>query len=505
MTSYEFAASPCGVCHPGGGPLEYDRAGNRYDEYARDPAHGITAGGDNRFDGDYYKAKWAESGVAEADCLLCHLPGYDRKGRDAQMLAQNLQWTATVGAGFGTVEGTVKAGETPRLTYRRAAFNDDGTVKLTLAREPETDVCLGCHGETDWKKKGASYQPRTDVHIRAGLRCVDCHPAGTSAPDPRINGWEEHQFAKGDDPNGLVRDDLDNTMLSCRDCHEQRRLGAPRPEHAGMPETHLARMACQTCHIPTRYVKAAQVQDSSVFNTGPFIDPGKRIWSFYGPDLLPWNYYGELARFTTAHQPRFEFAPLLGWYKDQLFPLNKVYTIWPAIEEEGHPGLDMPFMRDYAGMWMAHRADPTQFPQLAEVRDDNHDGFPEVNRPAEIEAVIAATTAMLEAKGIPLAGKRVVFVDGARLYRAGGAVQEIPHEPYEFTPYAATSKYSHDVAPARAALGAGGCTDCHARGSAFFYRETLVDPFDETGQAVTTPQYAALGYTAEWVEQYVLD
>lgn len=501
MTSFDFSTSPCAVCHPGGGPLEYDRNGNRYDEYASDPANGITSGGDNGLDGDYYKATWAESGVAEADCLICHLPTYDKKARDGQILGQNLQWAATVGASLGTVTGSVKAGDTPTLTYDVAAFNPDGTVPLALSVQPTTAACLTCHGETDWKKKGASFSSRTDVHMRAGMRCVDCHRAGSGAQDPRINGWEMHQIGKGDDPGTLVRDDLDNTMLSCRECHEQRELGAPAPHHEALPTDHLTKIACQTCHIPTRHVKAAHIQDSSVWNTGPFIPTGKRIWSFYGDDLKPWNFYGEKARFTYANQPRFDYRPLLGWYGGQIFPLNKVYTIWVGIEEDGRPGLDMPTMKDFGGMWRAHLADPNAYPQLSEIADDNADGYLDINRPEEVGAIIAATTAMLSDKGVPLEGKRVVFVKGAKLYRSGSQSEDIPAEPYEFTPYGATFKYSHDVAPAKAALGAGGCSDCHSPKSDFLYRETLVDPFDEAARPAMVPQYEALGMTRSRARQ----
>jgi hypothetical protein len=74
MTSFDFVTATCGNCHPGGGPLEYDRDGNRYDAWMRDPASGLGSGGENNLDGDYYKARWSETGVIEADCLLCHMP-----------------------------------------------------------------------------------------------------------------------------------------------------------------------------------------------------------------------------------------------------------------------------------------------------------------------------------------------------------------------------------------------------------------------------------------------
>ncbi len=71
----------CMGCHPGGGWMELDRNGNRYDE--TDPST-VTA-----FDGDYYNRgtdennepaestvvaqwDWQKSGVVENDCMICH-------------------------------------------------------------------------------------------------------------------------------------------------------------------------------------------------------------------------------------------------------------------------------------------------------------------------------------------------------------------------------------------------------------------------------------------------
>lgn len=107
MTSFEFVTASCGACHPGGGPLEFDRDGQRYDLREADPASGFTPGGDNRLDGDYYKARWSESGVIEADCLLCHLPEYDWGRREGQIKRLNFHWAATAAAGFGDVTGSV--------------------------------------------------------------------------------------------------------------------------------------------------------------------------------------------------------------------------------------------------------------------------------------------------------------------------------------------------------------------------------------------------------------
>ena len=102
----------------------------------------------------------------------------------------------------------------------------------------------------------------------------------------------------------FVRNDLDNTMRQCADCHITGHLNAPIAKHAGLPPIHLEKSSCQACHIPYRMVKSAQVQVSDVFNTGPLISPPpKHIWTFYDPFMKYWNHYGELEMFTTKDQP----------------------------------------------------------------------------------------------------------------------------------------------------------------------------------------------------------
>jgi len=185
LTSFGFVTDSCGGCHPGGGPLEYDRKGNRYDLFASDLHNGIVSGGDNKFDGDYYKARWAETGVVEADCLICHAPGYAMEERNKQLSLLNFKWAATAGAGLGEIAGSVKAGEKPVVKYRTSQFDAEGHLNIPIIKEVPSDNCLFCHRETDWKKKGTSYDPRFDVHLRAGMKCVDCHPAGSKAVDSK--------------------------------------------------------------------------------------------------------------------------------------------------------------------------------------------------------------------------------------------------------------------------------------------------------------------------------
>jgi len=497
MTSFTFITQGCGQCHPGGGPLEHDREGKRYDAWMADPASGFSPGGENNFDGDYYRARWSESGVLEADCLLCHLPSYDFNERNKQLSALNFRWAPTAAAGLAKVEGAVADSKPVTVAYEKSKFNAEGRVSLPMVVSPRNETCLQCHAQPGWKKRGEDFRARTDVHLRAGMRCVDCHPAGSRADDPRIRGREVHQVAKGDDPGGKVRDDLDNTMRDCASCHATRKFGAPLAHHAGLPPLHLQRISCQTCHVPEKIVMPIQVQASDVFNPDALIKPGgKQLWTFYGIDGIYRNHYGVLNMMGYDDKPSENFRPVLARYKGKIYPVNRVHSSWPALETKGQPGLMQPRPADIYQMWKAHRDNPLRYPELDTITDDNGDKIIEVNRPEEIEALIAAVTHHLTAIGYPLAGKRVVWVMNNRVYSSGNEYRELPMEPWEASPYGNVHKYNHDVQPARAALGANGCGDCHRAGAPFFEASVLARPFDETGEAVWIPNRELLGISS---------
>jgi len=494
MTSFDFVTATCGNCHPGGGPLEYDRDGKRYDKVMNDTSYHYSAGGENNLDGDYYKARWNETGVLEADCMLCHLPEYDYKERNSQIGKLNFKWAATSGSGLAKVDGSIKDTIPVRVTYDLSKFDKDGKVSLHLVREPRNETCLNCHAKPDWKKRGTTYSARWDVHIAAGLRCVDCHPAGSSAVDERVKGKEVHQFGKGDDPSGNVRNDLDNTARDCKDCHLNGYLNAPIAKHTWLPPLHLDKLACQTCHIKERPVKSALVQVSDVFNPGPKIDPpAKHIWTFYDQNMNYWNHYGELNMFTAKDKPTDPSRPVLARYKGKIYPVNPVHSAWPGILTEGKKGLNQPTMKDIYTMWVQHNSDSTKYPLLSKIKDDNGDGIPEVNKPEEIDAFIQSVTLYLKNTNYDLTGKKVVWVNNDRVYLNGREYFILPKEEYESSPYASVYKYSHDVMPAKAALGENGCTDCHSFSSPVFFGEVVKYPFGEDGKPIMEKQYARLG------------
>jgi hypothetical protein len=158
-------------------------------------------------------------------------------------------------------------------------------------------------------------------------------------------------------------------------------------------------------------------------------------------------------------------------------------------------------MKDFFQMWTRHRADPEKvYPELARITDDNGDGHTEVNRPEEIEALLAATKAHLEATGFPLTNRRLVWVSDSRAYYSATDWRDLPREEWEASPYSSVYKFSHDVAPARAALGAGGCTDCHRSDSPFFQGAVLEAPFvGDQARPLWNPNHRILGVSAFWV------
>jgi len=491
LTSFSFITAGCGNCHPGGGSAEYDRKGNRYDQFMQ--KQGYTSGGENNFDGDYYQARWRESGVLEGDCMLCHQPAYNYSERKKQLANFNFRWAPTAAAGWASVTGAVKENQLVKVSYNTSLFDTDGKISPHIVREPRNQACLECHAQPGWKKRGANFSVRTDVHLRAGLKCVDCHPAGSKALDNRINEREMHEIAKGDDPGGQVRNDLDNTMLDCDYCHTNGHLGAPVAQHAWLPPLHLDNIACQTCHIPQRTVKPAQFQAGDVFNPGTKIpSKGKHLWTFYGPDMQYYNHYGNIGMMGYDDKPTDPFSPVLARYKEKIYPVNRVHSAWPAIEIEGQAGLMQPKMSDIYKMWTTHFKDPAKYPELATIKDDNDDGVIEVNRAREIDALIAAVKSLLTEIEYPMDGKRVVWAMDDRIYRSGTDFYTIPKEKWEASPYANVHIYNHDVYPARTALGVNGCTDCHSTDSRFV-ANVVQYPFDAQGKPVTMPQYKILG------------
>lgn len=460
MTVYDFVGSssagnnmpPCGACHPGGGGLQYDRDGNRYDSYLlENPELRDT------FDGDYYRSNWDKSGVVEADCLLCHLEGYSFDDRISQLEQGNFQWAVVAGSRLGTVHGAVTSDEVPKVVYERRLFNEDGTITLDLSWPPPDQNCMYCHGTSDVRKRGFSWDDifNSDIHNSQGISCTACHPAGL-----------EHQFAKGFEPAFTLAPEMDNTILDCHECHSQGYLGAPVPEHVSVRPSHLEQISCEGCHIPSLNRAAASGLD---FTSGE---------ANLIPRPVDATEIGAIGEWKPAYDQ---------WFDERLHPVNPVMIVWWGNREED--GLIYPlFVREQEAGWKLFRD---------QVEDDNGDGAPEVNRDDEI-------IAGLKAFGLSLQGNlrfrtvQPVFIKGESSYEldSEGNILVMPLEgtPLERASFVSFS-IDHNTAPTRMALGAKGCSDCHAAEAPFFTGERVTDLYGADGQAVTIPNGELFGST----------
>jgi len=418
--------------------MEVDRDGNRYDQYlAENPELR------EEYDGDYYQSDWDKSGVLEADCLLCHSPTYDWNARVGQLAARNYRWAATVGAGLATIEGETGDGETPTLTYNTRLFNSDGTVSLDIRYEPVDDNCLDCHASPDLKKRGFSwFDPvNPDVHNLQGIRCVDCHQAGL-----------DHQIAKGDTTLETVRDDLDNTMRSCRECHNSGYMGATVPRHLNVPPSHLDGLACETCHVPYKNRTPGMIFDST---------HGLPNWDILGEG----SGAGVNKRWLPAYERR-------GDIGEKIVPVNPMFDVWWANRDEEGRAWPL-FGREIRAAW--ERVEP-------EVKDDNGDWYAEVNTEREIDLMLRTLEETLQ--GGRFDQVHPVYIKGEQAWEHDESGELISREEPELCAAEAFS-ISHNVASTPETLGATGCSDCHSTESTFFARPVITDPFNEEGEPVT--------------------
>jgi len=442
MTSYQYSQT-CGYCHTGGGPMERDRDGQRYD--LRQAEHPELA---DSLDGDYHKAAWHNSGVAEADCLMCHLTGYDGQARNGQLSKANFRWAATAGAGLAVVDCSVKEGQAPRLEYDTSRFSGDATVAMRITRSGDAN-CLLCHGEAELKKRGHVWQDsrQADVHTEAGMRCIACHRAG---PD--------HQIRKGRSSDVRLDDELDDPSFSCEGCHLATN-SVNKPAHKALPESHLSTIACVTCHVTEHNVAAVGVVDTTT---------GKAMGL---PTVKGAKKYGETGA----------WIPAFFRLKDgKMYSGNALLPVWWGNQAGGV-------------IYPLHLAETARAYERVKdvIRDDDGDGRPEANTETEIRAMLTSVRQVL--KGGRFRNVAPVYVKGNRVWELGGGRLVARSHPQARPLY---WTFSHNVSRTENALGAKGCSDCHGVGSTFFDSPVIVDPFDRESRQVTVPMWQYCGISA---------
>jgi len=181
---------------------------------------------------------------AAIDCLICHSSDYDFRQRK---VTKN------------------EAGE--------VVITQDRSTKAALAvGKPAVKNCMVCHesaGGGVLVKRGFAFTAEYDVHAAKKMVCVDCHKA------------KDHKIPTGFDPNNWAHDGV---RVSCLDCH-----GAS-PHKDPDYNSHTAKIACETCHIPR--TGGAFAKDFTKWEMGAD--------KFYEP--------------TTLHKEVNQNVPVYAWY-----------------------------------------------------------------------------------------------------------------------------------------------------------------------------------------------
>lgn len=301
--------------HVGGGPAVTSRGGEPLLSLAPD-ANSLDASVIDPATGEQVAWDWQESGVAEMDCFLCHLPEANNEARIATMQAGAFKWASTA-----TLSGSEVVEMTPdgRFQYNRDAFDEDGLLLdgFVNVQDPTSANCGNCHGVVhtdlntpltleslqigDWSTltTGQVMSPQRllnsglnladketlsrswDIHMERVVDCVDCHYALNNPVyyqetdkdqldhllfDPRRLDFGEylyrplHEFAKGSSAQGTLAPQYDNSLRRCDDCH------SIEVTHNWLPykDRHMDAVSCESCHIGEIYAPAQQVIDWTV-------------------------------------------------------------------------------------------------------------------------------------------------------------------------------------------------------------------------------------------------
>ncbi len=264
-------------------------------EYVKRFGHHIPGGGYGEptravIDASDKWLRWSVSGPLEIDCMFCHSADqrHDPAAPAAQIEKENFRWSATAALGLAAVRGEAsKAPDDwdpwmppnpdrpeesgPTLIYDATRFDPDDRVFFNITRRVPNQRCYFCHtvrpvGEgapEDWQRD-------TDVHLAAGLLCVDCHRHGLG-----------HHMTRGYEGEANPTTQPAKASLTCRGCHLGEgdaatiaaalggRLAAPHPQHRGFPPLHFEKLTCTACHAgPWPQPTTERVQTSLAHQLG---------------------------------------------------------------------------------------------------------------------------------------------------------------------------------------------------------------------------------------------
>jgi len=435
---------------------------------------------DEEFDGESPVSERTKiSGKYEINCLACHHADRKQNQSDAALQAakQNYRWAATVASGLATVKGTASElddfydsefdGQKIITSYDKSRFDSENKVFLDIVRKPPSNRCYFCHSTQDLQTPGTDeWVHNEDIHMTSGMSCSDCHRNGV-----------DHMISRGDiEPSKTPHGSADYlkayepkkvTSYSCQGCHMGDpnaddpaarmggHLGAPIPEHKGMPPVHFEKLSCTACHsgrLPTG--NTARVRTARIHKLG---------------------LHGKLA----SMQPQLPHVVTPVFARMANGKIGPHNMIWPSFWGTRTSGVVKPLaprlVREIApdelGMEIAEPERVNDWIELTEKQIGNV-----LNLIDEYEWELEEDTSVLE----NWLGFRYVEPEPEPVYVAGGRLYSLSNGLVESTEHDAAEPYkwpiAHDVRPAAQSLGSNGrCADCHDKNSPFIFGRIEVD------------------------------
>jgi hypothetical protein len=384
---------------------------------------------------------WEFSGDLEINCLACHNAAatHDQAQAAEQIGVHNYAWSHVATTDFAHVAGAASrqartweqgamGQDAPQVEYDTSRFFSDNQVLMDIRRHVPNERCLFCHSNQDIPGHGIHQDQ--DVHLAAGMSCVDCHRNGL-----------DHKIVRGYEQEAQDFNDPPRAALSCQGCHlgiedaqqpTAGRLIAPVPEHKGIPVIHFEKLSCTACH------------------SGAW--PGARTLE---------------VKTSRAHA--------LGTRR-----VNRTDDTLPHIQKPvfavGTDGKIAPHKLVWPAYWGWLQNESVQPATLSVVRSAAQGILPtgyeleSVDWPALDNDLIGQVLVRMNAQAPT--GVVAVYVSGGKVYQwDGGTVKAQDHDAAA----AVTWPMAHDVRPASQSLGVRSCQDCHDVKAGMLFGGVAVD------------------------------
>jgi hypothetical protein len=340
----------------------------------------------------------------------------------------------------------------PMVTYHKEVFNENNEVLLDIVRKVPNERCYYCHSDLYHgpEEKTEKWTQDEDIHLTAGLKCVDCHRHGV-----------DHNIIRGYDNEADISDNPLAATSSCEGCHLPQddqvpvagRLGAPVPKHPGIPAVHFDKLTCTACHSgpwPVEQVLLTKISRANRLGTPNVNKAVEGLPHILSPVFAVQGESG------AGYKPEF-----MTTENGKIAPYKVLWpAYWGILEQEKVTPIELSVVEKVVGGILTDI-------ELAPTGD-----WPQITKEMIAEAI--------KALGASVTGK-AVYIGGGKLYSLDDSGQLLEQDDHPAAkPY--LWPLAHNVRPAAQSLGVRYCTDCHATDAPFFFGDIKIDSPIVAGQ-----------------------